>query len=143
MVATAVVALQAVGAISMKRKSKSAEDYLESILIIREKQGYVRSIDVAKELNVSKPSVSVAMKKLREEKMISMDAEGNIKLLKAGRQIAENVYAKHQLLIKALMRVGVDRETAEAEACQIEHIISDRTYELIDARLNKQKTAKK
>ncbi len=124
------------------KKSKSVEDYLETILIIRERDGYVRSIDVANELGVSKPSVSVAMKKLREEKMISIDAAGNIKLLKAGRTIAENVYAKHQLLTNVLIAIGVDEDTAAEEACLIEHAISDSTYELIDKFYKKNKKKK-
>ncbi len=126
----------------MKRTSKSTEDYLESILIIRERQQTVRSVDVAEEMKVSKPSVSIAMKKLREEKLVSMDAEGNIKLLKAGKQIAENVYAKHMLLTNVLKEIGVDEATASEEACLIEHVISDKTCELIETFYKKRKSAK-
>ena len=114
------------------KKNQSAEDYLESILIIRERRGNARSIDVANELGVTKPSVSVAMKKLREQGMITFDDNGYISFTDAGEKIARKVYDKHKLLKKVLMAVGVDEKTAAEEACLIEHVISDKTYKCID-----------
>lgn len=114
-------------------KSKSAEDYLECILILFEKRGYARSVDVAEELGVTKPSVSVAMKKLREQDLIIMDDNGHITFTESGKEIAENVYSKHRLLKKVLMSIGVEEEVASEEACLIEHVISDSTYDHIDA----------
>lgn len=114
------------------KRNQSSEDYLETILIIRERQGYARSIDVANELGVTKPSVSVAMKKLREEELISMDDSGHIFFTDEGKKLAEKVYNKHRLLFKTLVAIGVDEETAAEEACLIEHIISDTTYKKIN-----------
>lgn len=110
---------------------ESAEDYLETILILSERQGQVRSIDIATELGYSKPSISVAMKKLRENGYIDMDGSGYITLRPPGREIAEDIYAKHKLLRKVLMALGVDDKTATDEACRIEHNISDDTYDRI------------
>ncbi len=116
---------------------KSAEDYLECILMLSEKQSDVHSIDVARALDVTKPSVSIAMKKLREQKLITVNANGIIKFTKAGKKIAENTYAKHKLLRAILIDIGVDETTAEDEACLIEHVISDDTYEKILRAFNK------
>jgi len=123
-----------------ERNNQSLEDYLETILIIRERQGYARSVDVAKELGVTKPSVSVAMKKLKDEKYITMDCSGHIFFTDKGMELAEMVYNKHRLLYKTLVAIGVDEETAASEACLIEHIISDKTYKKINdfyKKLNK------
>lgn len=111
--------------------NQSSEDYLEAILVVKENKGNARSIDVVNELNVSKPSVSVAMKKLRSKELITIDENGYIEFTKEGRKIAENVYNKHKLLTDALISIGVDKEEAMKEACEIEHIISDQTYECI------------
>ncbi|MBE5898766.1 MAG: metal-dependent transcriptional regulator [Lachnospiraceae bacterium] len=113
------------------KKNQSEEDYLEAILVVKEKKGNVRSIDVVNELNVSKPSVSVAMKKLRSKELITFDDNGYISFTSEGRSIAENIYSKHKLLTDALISIGVDKEEALKEACEIEHIISDQTYECI------------
>lgn len=121
------------------KNNKSAEDYLESILIIKEKKGYARSVDVAEELGVTKPSVSVAMKKLREQGFIVVGDEGHLTLTDSGSKIAENIYAKHKLLRNVLEYIGVDKETASEEACLIEHVISDETYERINEYYNKTK----
>ena len=118
---------------------ESAEDYLERILMIREKKGVVYSIDIAHELNFSKPSVSVAMKKLRENGYIQMDADGAITLLPPGEEIAQRIYARHRLLTEFLTQLGVSPENAVADACKIEHDISEESYKRIkDAVLQKQ-----
>ena len=117
---------------SMKKTHESAEDYLESILILRERNGNVRSIDIVNEMNYSKPSISIAMKKLRAEGMVEMDMNGAITLTPAGEEIAQRIYARHKLLEKVLTAIGVDRETAKEEACRIEHDINDDTYNKIN-----------
>ncbi|MCR4793010.1 MAG: metal-dependent transcriptional regulator [Lachnospiraceae bacterium] len=110
------------------RNNNSSEDYLKCILVLKEKNGHVRSVDVAGEMGVTKPSVSNAMKKLRKEGLISFDEEGYISFSDAGREIAEKVHDKHLLITKVLMRIGVSEQTASKEACMIEHAISDETY---------------
>ncbi len=113
------------------RIQESAEDYLESILILQQKKGQVRSIDVAGELCVSKPSVSIAMRQLRENGYVVMDEGGLLSLTDKGRQIAERVYERHQLLTNWLVALGVDAETAATDACRIEHVISAESFEKI------------
>ncbi|MCI2049874.1 MAG: metal-dependent transcriptional regulator [Lachnospiraceae bacterium] len=110
---------------------ESSEDYLENILILSERLGRVRSIDIVNEMNYSKPSISVAMKKLREKGCIEVDREGFITLTAAGRAIAEKIYGRHRLLEKVLFSLGVDKKTASDEACRIEHDISDDTCDRI------------
>ena len=110
---------------------ESAEDYLEAILIVRERRGMVRSIDIANELSFSKPSVSVAMKKLRESGYIEMDTDGYIRLLPAGAEIAERIYERHRLLTDFFVRLGVSREAAAADACRVEHDLSAETFQRI------------
>ena len=112
---------------------ESAENYLEAILIIQERRGSVRSIDIANELNFSKPSVSVAMKKLRESGYVEMDADGSITLLPPGEEIAQRIYDRHKLLTRLLMGLGVSEDTAAADACKIEHDLSDETFEKLKA----------
>ena len=107
---------------------ESAENYLESILVIKSQKGFVRSIDIANDLGVSKPSVSVAMKNFREEGYITVDADGNIDLTEKGLEIANRVYERHEVVSKALMALGVCPETALEDSCKIEHIISDETF---------------
>ena len=114
------------------KNTQSVEDYLESILMLSEKKEFVRSIDVSQDLGVTKPSVSVAMKKLRERGMIVVDTDGHITLTDSGRDIAERVYSKHKLLTNLLLHIGVDKETAADEACLIEHVISDSTYDRLN-----------
>jgi len=108
---------------------ESAENYLEAILMIQNKKGNVRSIDVANELSFTKPSVSVAMKSFREEGYITVDENGSIFLTEKGRQIAERVYERHRIIAKALTALGVDEETALEDSCKIEHDISNQTFE--------------
>ena len=108
---------------------ESAEDYLETILILKNRLGQVRSIDIVREMNFSKPSISIAMKRLRENGYIEMDADGYITLLPPGLSIAQNIYARHQLLTEFLVQLGVSPEIAAVDACKIEHDISDKTFE--------------
>jgi Mn-dependent DtxR family transcriptional regulator len=109
----------------------SAEDYLETILLMSKKIGAVRSIDIVGEMGFSKPSVSVAMRKLRENKMIQMDIEGFINLTDKGMEIAERVYERHSALYDWLTQNGVSEKQAALDACRMEHIISDETFETI------------
>ena len=110
---------------------ESAENYLEAILMLRQEKGFVRSIDIAGKLEFSKPSVSIAMKNLRENGYIEMDGDGLITLTAAGQAIAERVYERHVLLTNWLERLGVDREPAVEDACRIEHVISAESFEAI------------
>lgn len=110
---------------------ESAENYLEAILVLSLKNPCVRSVDIASELGFSKPSVSVAMKNLRENGYISMSADSKITLTEKGREIAERVYEKHTLLTKWLVFLGVDPQIAASDACKIEHVISAESFEAI------------
>lgn len=116
---------------------ESAENYLESILIIKNRKGFVRSIDVANELGVSKPSVSVAMKNFREEGYIKIDEEGSISLTEKGLSVAEGIYERHRAIASLLISLGVDEETAYEDSCKIEHDISEKTFEKIKEYLSK------
>lgn len=110
---------------------ESAEDYLEAILSLRLRNGTVRSVDIANELNFSKPSVSVAMKKLRESGYIRMDETGLITLLPPGEEIAQRVYERHRLLTDLFIRLGVDPNQAAIDACKVEHDLSVETFSKI------------
>ena len=110
---------------------ESAENYLETILVLQQRKGSVRSIDIANELEFSKPSVSVAMKNLRQGGYIEMDASGQIRLLPAGQAIAEAVLEKHRLMTAFLIGLGVSPEVAAEDACRIEHVLSDESFEAI------------
>ena len=110
---------------------ESGEMYLETIHRLSMEQQYVRSIDVANDLGVSKPSVSVAMKKLREDGYIEIDENGYIVLLPKGRQVAERMYERHTILTECLIRLGVPDELASLDACKIEHVISEESFEAI------------
>lgn len=110
---------------------KSSEDYLEAMLVMRERHGYIRSVDIAAELNVTKPSVSYATKRLRENGYITMDKEGLITLTDKGLAIAEHMYERHRLLTQFFMRLGIDEKIARADACKIEHDLSDETFQAI------------
>ena len=112
---------------------ESSENYLETILRLREAHGAVRSIDSAPELNFSKPSVSIAMKKLRENGYIEMDTDGFITLLPSGEEIAKRIYERHKLLTAFFIRLGVTPEVAAEDACKIEHYLSDETFSCIKA----------
>ncbi|HJB99904.1 metal-dependent transcriptional regulator [Pseudoflavonifractor phocaeensis] len=110
---------------------ESAENYLETILSLHETQGLVRSIDIANHLHFSKPSVSVAMKKLRESGYIEVDKEGYISLLPAGEEIARRIYERHKLLTQFFIHLGVSPDVAAADACKIEHDLSEETFQKI------------
>ena len=110
---------------------KSAEDYLEAMLMLKEERGYIRSIDVADKLGVTKPSVSYATKRLRENGYISMDPAGMIVLLEPGLEIAERIYERHKLLTEILVYLGVSPETAREDACKVEHDLSVETFDAI------------
>lgn len=116
---------------------ESAENYLETILMLKNKKGYVRSIDIANALSFTKPSVSVAMKAFREEGYITVDETGGIALTDKGLAIAEKVYERHQIIAKALIALGVDEETAYEDSCKIEHDISSESFEKLKEHLNK------
>lgn len=120
---------------------ESAENYLEAILIIHNRQGNVRSIDIANELGFSKPSVSVAMKNLRTNGYIEVDKEGFITLLDKGREIADKIYERHTLLSAWLVRMGVSTEVAAEDACRIEHVISAETFERLKEHVSAQDEA--
>ena len=117
------------------RVYESAEDYLEAILVVRERRGTVRSIDIANELGFSKPSVSVAMKKLREQGCVEMDPDGCIRLLPEGEAIARGIYERHQTLTDLFVSLGVSREGAAADACKVEHDLSAETFARIKEHL--------
>lgn len=110
---------------------ESAENYLETILILSQRLGQVRSIDIVNELNFTKPSVSVAMKQFRENGYIVVDGEGYITLTKKGLEIAEKMYERHRLLTDWLVYLGVTKETAAEDACKIEHVISEESFQMI------------
>ena len=111
------------------RMQESGEMYLETILILSKKKNIVRSIDVVEYMGFSKPSVSRAMGKLREDKYILIDPDGYIALTEKGRAVAEKMYERHVALTEFLMRLGVDEKTASEDACKMEHDISDKTFE--------------
>ena len=113
------------------KRTESQENYLETILLLSKKKPVVRSVDIANELGFSKPSISIAVKNLKEHEYITVTPEGYIYLTQTGFQIAQNVYERHQVLTDALMKLGVPAETAEEDACRIEHIISDATFTAI------------
>lgn len=110
---------------------ESAENYLETILILQKRSGSVRSIDIVNELDYTKPSVSIAMKHLRENGYIEMDKNGYITLLDTGKDIAEKMYERHTRLTHFLIALGVSEKTAREDACRIEHILSEESFEAI------------
>ena len=112
-------------------RNEARDDYLEAILLITRERGYCRSVNVAAELDVTKPSVSVAVGKLVEDGLVTVDEDKMIHFTDAGRKPAEQTYAKHSYLRDFLMCAGVDEETAEKEACALEHAISSESFEKI------------
>ena len=118
---------------------ESSEDYLEMMLMLREKKGYIKSVDIAKELGVTKPSVSYAVKNLRESGYITMDKGGEIHLSESGEKIAKEVYEKHKLLCSFLQSLGIKESTAYADACKIEHDLSDESIKAIKSFVRKNK----
>lgn len=112
---------------------KATEDYLEAMLMMKEKLGYIRSIDVAAQLNVTKPSVSYATKRLRESGHITMDREGLITLTESGMKIASEMFKRHKTLTKFLITLGVDEKVAQEDACKLEHDLSQESFDAICA----------
>lgn len=110
---------------------ESGEMYLETILVLTQRGTPFRSIDICEEMGYSKPSVSRAMGLLKQGELITVDAGGYISLTDAGREIAEKIYDRHKLLTAFFMRLGVDQETAAADACRMEHVISDRSFDAL------------
>ena len=108
---------------------KSGEDYLEAILVLKKKKGMVRSADVARHLEVSKPSVCHAVATLKKGGFLLMDGDHFLHLTDVGREVAEQIYEKHRFFTDRLIEAGVDPETAERDACRIEHVISEETFE--------------
>lgn len=118
---------------------ESGEMYLETIYILTKKNHDVRSLDVAEYMNFSKPSVSRAVGLLKQGEYITVDQEGYLHLTAMGEEIAAKIYERHMLLTEFLMRLGVDRETASADACKIEHDISDKSFEAIKRHVDEKK----
>lgn len=121
----------------MSGYSESSEDYLESILMLKEELGKVRSIDIVYKLGYSKPSISIAMKKLREKGLVNMDRDGYISLTEEGLAVARSTYNRHKILTAYFISLGVAPQTAEEDACKIEHDISEETFRCIRAQLQK------
>ena len=117
-------------------RNESAEDYLETILLLGKSHPVVRSVDIAEEMGFKKSSVSVAMKNLREKNHITVTKEGFIYLTPSGKEIAEMIYERHELLTKWLVQLGVNEEIAAADACRIEHDVSKESFEAIKKHIN-------
>ena len=119
------------------RTNQSLEDYLETILMLRNENEFVRSIDIARSLGFSKPSVSIAMKSLREKGYAEVDTNGHITLTDKGLPVANKIYERHEILTKLLIHIGVDEETAKEDSCKIEHDLSEITFEKLKEFLKK------
>ena len=117
------------------RMQESGEMYLETILILSGEKQFVRSIDVCEYMGFSKPSISRAVSLLRNDGYVDMDDRGYLSLTDRGREIAEKIYERHQVLSKVLMELGVDKESAAEDACRIEHVISDESFAAIKAHI--------
>ena len=113
------------------RIQESSEDYLEAILMLRLEKGTVRAIDIANHMNFSKPTISIALKKLREKGYVRVDDSGNVLLTDEGRLIAEKTYEKHNLIAGILIKLGVEENTAFEDSCHIEHCLSDESFQAI------------
>lgn len=116
---------------------ESGEMYLETILILGKRNNTVRAVNVAEEMRISKASVSRALGRLKDEGCLIVDRAGNIAFTEKGRQIAEKIYERHLVLTEVIMTLGVERETAAADACRIEHVISDRTFQAMKDHIKK------
>lgn len=119
------------------RLQESGEMYLETILVLSKQQRFVRSIDVAEHMGFSKPSVSRAVSLLKQGEYITVDREGFLYLTDAGREVAEKIYERHTVLTQLLINIGVDPEVAEADACRVEHDISDETFAKIKEHVHR------
>ena len=116
----------------------SGEDYLEAILVLQNQKGTVRSIDVARHMDVSKPSVSHAVTTLRDGGFLTMDEDYFLHLTDIGREVAEQIYEKHRFFTEHLIAAGVDPETAERDACRIEHVISDESFQCLKEAMSQE-----
>ena len=121
---------------------ESGEMYLETILVLGNKNEHVRAVDIAEYMGISKPAVSKALAKYKEEQLIGVDISGNILLTDEGRRIAEKIYERHVALTDFLIRLGVDEETAAADACRIEHVVSDKSFEAMKRHSEKKTNVK-
>lgn len=119
------------------KSNESAENYLETILILSQKLPVVRSIDIANELNYKKSSISVAMKNLRQNGMITVNESGFISLTESGREVADMIYERHKILSRCLESLGVDKNIAAEDACRIEHVISRESFDAIKKHMHK------
>ena len=120
---------------------ESAEDYLERILMLKDEKGYARSVDIANDLGVTKPSVSFAMKRLRENGYIEMDQENLITLTEKGYEIAHRIYERHKVLTRALILLGVPDDIAAEDACRMEHDISPETFQAMKEHVERMEQA--
>ena len=116
----------------------SGEDYLEAVLVLQKEKGMVRSVDIARHMGFSKPSISHAVGVLKNGGFLTVDEDGYLHLTEDGREVAEKIYERHQFFTEQLVAVGVDRETAERDACRIEHAISEETFQKLKASVEKQ-----
>ena len=116
----------------------SGEDYLEAVLVLQKKKGIVRSVDLARHMEFSKPSISHAVGVLKNGGFLTVDEDGYFHLTEDGREVAEKIYERHQFFTEQLVAVGVDRETAERDACRIEHAISEEAFQKLKASVEKQ-----
>ncbi len=123
------------------KTQESMENYLERILILKEKNGSVRSIDIANDMKFTKASVSIAMKKLKENHYIVMDKNGLITLTEEGKAIADKTYEKHKLISELFMSIGVSEKVALEDACRIEHVISDESFQAIKNHIQKKRNS--
>lgn len=117
---------------------ESGEDYLEAVLVLQKEKGMVRSVDLARHMGFSKPSISHAVGVLKNGGFLTVDEDGYLHLTEDGREVAEKIYERHQFFTEQLVAVGVDRETAERDACRIEHAISEETFQKLKASVEKQ-----
>ena len=113
----------------------SGEDYLEAVLVLQKQKGMVRSVDIARHMDVSKPSVCYAVATLKDGGFLTMDDGFFLHLTNIGREVAEQIYEKHRFFTERLIAAGVDPETAEADACRIEHVISEESFRLLKAAM--------
>lgn len=116
----------------------SGEDYLEAVLVLQKKKVMVRSVDLARHMRFSKPSISHAVGVLKNGGFLTVDEDGYFHLTEDGREVAEKIYERHQFFTEQLVAVGVDRETAERDACRIEHAISEEAFQKLKASIEKQ-----
>lgn len=116
----------------------SGEDYLEAVLVLQKEKGMVRSVDLARHMGFSKPSISHAVGVLKNGGFLTVDEDGYLHLTEDGREVAEKIYERHQFFTEQLVAVGVDRETAERDACRMEHAISEETFQKLKASVEKQ-----